>query len=279
MWDLSHEDRIRRLEEELYRTRYAVVTLLPRAIQEIAKDYHNITTRTEAHNWLERLVEAVIELAWPIAEANSYSGRRADCPLCKRGTLGPYAEGFLLPGGLRKHLLGEGNAYPCEVLTPVRELAADYWQPRVLEVEAREKAARETEKEERRQREDVFQTDPRSKPQLRDESLWGAEPRDDESLAWAIERLRQLGFAEQRDGRVLQFTKDYGEIIVYADPREEGRLNFSVFRREQTAIPKSRRRWTPDHAGFHLLDSWRKDLTKKVDERVQGARQSLTGGE
>lgn len=237
-----HEDRVRRLEEELYRTRRTIIALLPRAVQELAEDYHHITTHVEARNWLERLVEAVIELAWPLAEDDSYSGRRAYCPLCKRGTLGPYAEGFLLPGGLRQHLFGEGNAYPCEVLRPVRELAADYWLPRVEELEARERAAREAEKEARRQREDVFRTDPRSAPQLRDEDLWGAEPRDNDSLAWAIQRLRQLGFVEQRDGRVRQFTKEYGDVVVYADPREMGRLNFSVFRREQVEKPNSRRR-------------------------------------
>jgi len=260
MWYQSHEDKIRRLENDLHRTRRAIIHLLPPTVQEVAKDYYRIETRVDAAAWLEKIVELTTEIAWPYAQEEPYSGPRASCPLCKRGTRSYMGEeGFLLPGGLRKHLLGEGNAHECDILAPVRELAEGHWRPRVEEAEARERSAKEAAKERRRQTEEQFRVEPSGTPKLRDE-LYGSEARDDESLAWAINRLSQLGFVETRDGIVRQFTKDCGSVIIFADPRERGRINFDVYRREQVEKPKSRRRRTPHHSSFHLLDSWRNEL-------------------
>jgi hypothetical protein len=154
------------------------------------------------------------------------------------------------------------------VLIQVVELAREYWLSRVTEAEERERAEAEAEKSQRREREEMFLVDPRSAPQLRDETRYGTVCRDDESVLWAEARLRQLGFLERRIGRVRQFTKEYGAVVVFADPRELGRVKFVVLRREQVDKPKSRRRWMPDHESFYLLDSWRNDLSKKLETRV-----------
>jgi hypothetical protein len=276
MWYRSSEERIKRLEDDLYRARRAVLKLLPPTIHEPGETYFSIESREAARLWEDALVEATIELAWPLANKTWYSGPRAYCPLCRSGSSGPYVEGFALPNGLRKHLLGEGNARPCEVLIQVVELAREYWLPRVTEAEERERAEAEAEKSQRREREEMFLVDPRSAPQLRDETRYGTACRDDESMLWAEARLRQLGFLERRIGRVRQFTKEHGAVVVFADPRELGRLKFVVLRREQVDKPKSRRRWMPDHESFYLLDSWRNDLSKKLETRVGKAAGSLT---
>ena len=109
MWNETSENKIRKLENHLYDARQVIVSLMPPKVNEIAQDYFWIQTRADAYEWIEKLIEATIEIAWSLAEKTRYSEARADCPLCKRGSLGPYAEGFLLPGGLRKHLLGGGQ--------------------------------------------------------------------------------------------------------------------------------------------------------------------------
>lgn len=276
MWHQSNEDRIRQLQDDLYQTRRAILCLLPAIVQEIAKDYYRIKTRSDAHEWLEKLVDTTIDIAWPYVEKRPYSGPRAYCPLCKGGTSNYMGEeGFLLPGGLRKHLLGEGNAYECAVLSPVRKLAASYWRPRVEEAEAQERAAAEALKGERRKSEQQFRVDPYGGPELLDEGFSSKGFRDHDSLVWAVDRLTELGFVEARDGLVRQFSKDYGTFVVYADPRQKGRIHFGVYRREQVEMPKSRRRWSPHHADFQILDSWRKDLPSKFEQRVQNAATSL----
>lgn len=274
-WYDSDSDVVRRLRENLRRARRAIITLLPDNIQELAETYRMISTRLEAQTWEDALVDAVIGIAWPIGAETQYAGPRAYCPLCRRGSSGPYAEGFALPGGLRKHLLGEGNAYPCEVLSQVIGLAEDHWRPQVAEAESRERASLEVEKERRREIEDLYLTGPGAEPKLRDEFLFGDRSRDDESLGWAKDRLRQLGFTESRVGRVRQFTKEFGELVVFADPREVGKLNFSVYRKEQVERPKKRRHWTPDHASFHVLDSWRNRLDEKIAQGVEEAERTL----
>lgn len=276
MWYESNEEKIRKLQDNLYEARRTILQLLPRTVQEIAEGYYLILTRRDAHDWLEKIVEAATQLAWPYAQETAYSGARAYCPLCRHGTNSYIGEeGFLLPGGMRKHLLGEGNAHECDVMHQVRKLAETYWRPRVEEAEAQERAQKEAELEMRRASEDQFRVDPSSSPQLIDESYAGNGVRDDASLGWAIDRLSQLGFKETRESLVRQLTKEYPRVVVYADPRKNGRIEFSVYRREQVEKPKSRKRWMPHYAGFHLLDTWRNDLISKFEQRVQDAGRSL----
>lgn len=109
MYYESTDDRIRRLEDELYRARRTILDLLPPDIKEVVDRFWHLKTRREAHDWHTAVADAVIALPWPFAEETRYSGTRAYCPLCKSGTSSPYEEGFKLPDGLRKHLLGEGT--------------------------------------------------------------------------------------------------------------------------------------------------------------------------
>ncbi|MBS1583308.1 MAG: hypothetical protein JST66_14000 [Bacteroidetes bacterium] len=218
----------------------------------------------------------MIELAWPLAVETHYSGPRVNCPLCKRSTSGPYAEGFKLPDGLRRHLLGEGNAHQCDVLNAVFELAKGSWLPFARKAETEYQAEQGAIKAARRERETLYRLGPRSEAELLDDKLWwGNAPRTEESLAWAIARLRNLGFAETQNGNVKEFTKAFDLVVMYADPRETGRITFHVFRKEQVDRPQSRKRWVPDHHTFYFLDTWKNDLKGKLHERVMQSLQTL----
>lgn len=274
----SDKDRIRHLENELYRARRTIFDLLPPDITELAGSYYDLKTRHDAQQWEISLAEVVIRLAWPFAQETAYSEPRADCPLCKRGTLGPYGEGFKLPEGLRKHLLGEGNAHQCSVMHEVFELAKQAWLPKAREAEAAEAAQKATVERARRASEKLYQTQPRGEPELLDEHLgWSNGPRDQESMKWAINRLEQLCFTFHEVNRVRRFTKDYGSVLVYADPRENGKITFRVFRKEEVENPTSRRRSSPHYDPFYLQDSWKNELKKKLDDRVQEAIHRLSG--
>lgn len=272
MWTDSREEKIRQLENELSHARRTILNLLPEPILAKADMYYSLRTREDARKWEEALVESVIELALPFAVETYYSGTRANCPLCKCGTSGPYVEGFKLPDGLRRHLLGEGNAHPCNVLHAVIELARGSWLPHALKAEAEYRAEQEAIKAARQERETLYRIGPRSEAVLLDEGLWwGGEPRSEESVSWAIARLLDLGFTETRTGNVTEFTKAHDTVVIYADIRTMGRMNFNVFRSEQVSKPQSRKRWVPDHTSFYLLDTWKNDLETKLKERITQA--------
>ena len=161
------------------------------------------------------------------------------------------------------------------MLAAARAISTDYWRPKVEQAEAYERAAKEALKQQRLQVEDLFRTSPGGTAYLLDEHVFGTEPRDNASISWALDRLKQLGFTEVLDGQIRQYIRDYGDIVVFADPRQRGRLEFAVYRKEQVEKPKSRRRWSPDYQSFHLQDSWRNDLERKLNDRVEAARTVL----
>jgi hypothetical protein len=64
MWRYGyHDERIRTLENHLYKARRAVVTLLPKPIRDLAESYYSIGSREDAHHWENALVECIIESA------------------------------------------------------------------------------------------------------------------------------------------------------------------------------------------------------------------------
>jgi hypothetical protein len=191
MWRYGyHDERIRTLENHLYKARRAVVTLLPKPIRDLAESYYSIGSKEDAHHWENALVDRIIESATTLGHGEgAYFGPRAYCPLCGSGSSGPYDRGFALPEGLRRHLTGFGNAGTCDVLSPVLDLARDYWMPRVEKVEAEREAERRAALERRRESEEMYVLGPDVRPLLNDEDIgYGATARDRESLTWAEAR-------------------------------------------------------------------------------------------
>ena len=72
-------------------------------------------------------------------------------------------------------------------------------------------------------------------------------------------------------GRVRSYVREHGDIIVYADPRDQKRIWFRVFRRR----PEGTRAAEP----FDIWDVWRIDLRKKYEKRLADAicQLDLTG--
>jgi hypothetical protein len=210
------------------------------------------------------------------AVMKGYFGPRAYCPLCGSGSSGPYDRGFALPEGLRRHLTGFGNAGACDVLSPVLDLARDYWMPRVEKVEAERKAERRAALERRRESEEMYVLGPDARPLLNDEDIgYGATARDRESLTWAEARLEQLGFENIRDGQVRRFTKTIDGYIIYAGHREAGRLTFYVYPPHTSSTAKRRGRAPTRCQAFLLLDTWRRDLDRKFASRAAMAIDEL----
>ncbi|MFA5505243.1 MAG: hypothetical protein WC314_09025 [Vulcanimicrobiota bacterium] len=96
-------------------------------------------------------------------------------------------------------------------------------------------------------------------PELLDECF--GLPRSDESLEWAKSRLTNvLGFTECASENTIAFTRQFGDVVVYADPRETGRITFSGFR-----SGRGRRDF---HSPLTIPDAWKNRLPEKLEEWV-----------
>jgi hypothetical protein len=261
------EDQIRRLQNELDAARRAIIDVMPYEISERLGTYYRCGSRADTYDWQREVVDFIIDKAELLPERLSYCGvDRAYCPLCHRGSQGPYDEGFAIPEGLRRHLTGYGNTHQCQVMEAAFGLAHEYWNSTVEVAEEKKRDAAEAEKARRKETEILFKRGPNEEPALMDQRCWlGDQPRGREELQWAEDRLSQLGFNQVLEGRVKSYVTMYGECSIYADPREKKKITFYVY---PDKVPKRRR--YPAHLGsFHLMDSWKHDLSRKFEERCQ----------
>jgi len=83
-------------------------------------------------------------------------------------------------------------------------------------------------------------------------------------------------FTGVRDGQVRSFTRAAGHYVVYADPREKGRLTFNVFRSAARKTPRRRGGRGASQESFYLLDSWKQDLDGKLRSRIEKAIETLS---
>jgi len=273
---LPESEQVQRLREELWRARHMIVDLMPEAMRDLLTSYHRCATREETHSWANSVVMQVVAHAVPIPQCvGSIVGDRAVCPLCGREGSDPYLRGFALPEGLRRHLVGFGNAQQCGVMEAAMRLAEEYWDFRFAEQEAKEEAEARLCKAKRRLSETQCLTSPNGKPQLIDEGTdsW-SKHRSSESLQWAEERLRGLGFSVNSERNVKSYTTDHDTYVVYADPRTEGRIDFKVSKKTPSGRV-SRSNIGHRYQSFHLRDEWRHDLATKYQVRLQRALTKL----
>lgn len=256
--------RIQRLEDDLYTARHTIISLMPDNVQSLLQGYYRCETREESYTWKRELVSELIALAEPIPEYvdSPWFGQRAFCPLCGDGAMSGYQRGFGLSEGLRRHLTGWGNTRRCRVMEAVLGLARDYWDRKFAKQEAAEREAESERLKQRRQTETMFQLGPKNPPQLVDEQLYRGTPRNNEELQWAEQRLVDIGFQVQVNGRIKAYTQEHDKHVVYADPRAKGRIEFYVYPKHQ----KPRR--TRFRRSFYMLDTWKHDLKGKYLARV-----------
>lgn len=127
------DPRIRRLENDLYFARQALIDLMPESAQSILNSYRSIKTHEDWWRWPTRAAEQIAEQAEEKAVQRTYQGYpiespRAKCPLCGRGPQSFYdgSAGFALPDGLVRHLTGGHNAHQCSVFGAAHALAIRY---------------------------------------------------------------------------------------------------------------------------------------------------------
>jgi hypothetical protein len=247
---------------------------MPDNVQEIMNGHYSCISRQELYRWKHEVVEQIINLAGILSsEEGSYFSDRAYCPLCGQGTSSPYKRGFSVPEGLRRHLTGRCNSQQCMVMQAAMSLARDSWQSQYADAEKAEEAKKREELAQRRKSEVLYRTAPDLEPELIDERLsFGGTPRSKEELDWVEARLTNLGFQITWAGNVKSYTHEHGDFVVYADPRQSGRVGFSVFPKDhKRSRGRPRLGWT----SFYMLDGWKKELREKYEVRVENAVSQL----
>jgi hypothetical protein len=253
------EQRIRALEEELYMARQAIVELMPQHISDLLTDYRSCSSSGDFIAWKNQVVALITSMAEVDPKASHFE-ERGYCPLCKGGTRGPYQSGFKIPGGMEKHLLGDGNAHQCVVTEAAFRNARHALGDKF---EASEKAARQ-QLEERRTKEQTFLIDPSLPSELLHEGQWWNKPRSPEAMEAAEQRLRILNFQKEVSDNVITYKLWHEGHLVLADPRIAGRITFRIFSGEK---PKKGSK----QASFDLLDSWKNNLAEKFRDLLTQA--------
>jgi hypothetical protein len=129
--------KIRHLEFELDKVRRAMIRMVPPRAQAILGSYSSCESRAGTSHWKDNIAEKILELAEILPDQDD---RRAYCPLCGEGTSSPYEEGFSVPEGLRRHLIGWGRGQKCDVVEASEMLAREYWHFEFHEAEEAERA-------------------------------------------------------------------------------------------------------------------------------------------
>ncbi|MFK2875029.1 hypothetical protein [Dyella lipolytica] len=118
------EQRIRKLEDDLYLARTLVLELTGPELHDLLYPPTDLDTPRAAHAWLTAAMGKVLALAEVLTiEEPLCTSQRAVCPLC-RGDANDYnraGPGYKYPEGLRRHLLGANISTQC----PVSKIALD----------------------------------------------------------------------------------------------------------------------------------------------------------
>lgn len=131
---------------------------------------------------------------------------------------------------------------------------------------------RERELEARRSVEPLHRIRPGEAGLLVDEHRYG-EVRSQSELEWATRRLREeLQFELRLEDRTQSFERTVGDLLVLADPRGRGRIDFHVFRLPPATMARNTGRGRSKAAAavgtFYILDHWTADLEGKFLARV-----------
>lgn len=263
------DETIRRLENDLWMARYSLLNTLPSAQRRLLTSYHDCETRNDTYGCLDRIAEEITSAAKSLpSRLPEWMGARALCPLCGGGSSAPFEEGYALPEGLRRHIVGFGNTHQCIFSETAHKLALDDWHKRFSEADAKEEIDRQKRKRERRTVERQYLIAPFGCPKLFDEgSFYRAGLRSSEEMQQAKDRLQLLGLRHVVDGNIESWTDDRQDWIVYADPRQNGRIEFTVWRKP---LPKreSKNPYSLRIMYFYMLDSWKNDIKKKYEARL-----------
>lgn len=154
-------------------------------------------------------------------------------------------------------------------LSPYRADRQPFLQPELQEEwYARARAFRESEREKRRECEQLFRLAPSMPGKLLDEDrTYDREPRTPAELEWAESRiLSALGFKKSSEGRVISYIRDYAGFRVFADIRTKPRTFFYLYQ-----SPRDDKMAAASHLSFTLHDQ----LSRKLEEKWQAKIEAL----
>lgn len=249
---MTKDDYIKRLENDLWEAQTTVLELMPNALEMILRSYADVESSKESYRWQHMVAQKIVTHAIPLES----EGRRGNCPLCGRGSMSPYEQGFALPEGLSRHLTGYGNTIPCRVMVVVMSLAHNLWREKFSESDRIAEIAEQELLKERRKTEMLYQTELNGKPHLYDENTYG-EQRDEASLLATETRLTLLNFSKTVENNVTRYIRNDEQFTVYADPRRIGHITFRVYKKYSPAFKGTVR----PCAWFDLQDRFKNDLS------------------
>ena len=276
---MLQDDTIRRLEDELWSARHAIMNLALDQFHEVLKGYdlvrgarRTIETRSDLYQWRRDLYDSVIGAAERIERPprkNSWMyEHRIACPLCRSRGSGAFGmDGWKLPGGLEMHLDGTGNTEHCSVTKAAYRLMLDQHREKFAAVELAERQ----QLAERKKTEPVVRINPDEAPELLFEPRYSFEKyRTPEQLVMIEDRLREIGFEIERNDNVVAYRLTHGDKwMVLADPRKHGRIDFKLFKRS------GKHQWRGLRRGprsFHLRET--KTWLEKFPEHLKAALES-----
>ena len=126
----ERDERIQRLSMDLYLTRTALISFAPDELRPVLEAQLECEARDDLLDWESWAIERVVDVADERLLPGLPGRPRSMCPLCGRGTRGPYEDGFAIPLGLARHLGGESGANQCTVFGAAWGLGFDRTDPR-----------------------------------------------------------------------------------------------------------------------------------------------------
>jgi hypothetical protein len=258
---MNREELISSLQDQLYRARRSIISLVTEDAQKILWGYLDCESLSDTGRWRNIAAREIIQLAEAIPKELFHSSNRAYCPLCKDGALVLYESGFKLPEGLRRHLIGWGNENnQCIVFGAAMNLARDHWGDRFREKRVEEVASIARE---RRRSEILYKIDTNKSPVLIDEGIPFDDFRSVDEMAWAEDRLLALGFKIDLDRNVKSYTDESDTFIVYADARRKYQIEFSIYLKQFAQVIAE-----PPIGYFGLSDHWKNSIEQKYQSRL-----------
>lgn len=266
--DTEQSRTINRLKNDLSEAYVAIIDLMPEDIHGILISYRSCMNRLESRRWIDEACDQIIELAKILPPYNAYS-HRACCPMCGAGNDQFYVSGFTVPEGLRRHLIGWGNVRECGVMRAARKLATEYWDRQFSAREIEENTEKGKLMAKRRLSETLYRIKPNGAPELLDEIYFDL-PRKQAEMDFAEQRLINLGFHVALEENVKSYTREYEDVVVFADPRAANVVRFYVY-------PKQNGKGKRLHSynNFFLRDNWKNDITGKYESRLAEAQITL----
>lgn len=121
-------ETVERLEGDLYTARRAIIGLMGQHARDILQSNSHCTNRGDVWDWAEAAAPTIVALAKPHASEDmgevQGGSPRAACPLCGDGSQNlAGVQGFAVPEGLKRHLLGLSKARQCDVFGAAVALA------------------------------------------------------------------------------------------------------------------------------------------------------------